>query len=374
MLPITNIVNISVSTPPVGLADYQINNLAIFTKETRVDSSDVFTYRAYASPADVAADWGTASEVYQQAVLVFSQSPNILQGNGQLLVFPMANATLLVDAILAGQALAFFGGILWAGYAPNNAEIIAAAETCQALKKLLFVSGNLVASLNTGGLFEQIHSANLTQARMFIYTTGATEARVNIAAAASRLMCTNFEGSNTCSSMQMKDIVGVTADPGISQTVLNLCETIGVDFCGNFKNLPKFFSTGGNDYSDNVYNTMWLAFALEVAGFNAIATTSTKIPQTEPGMNILKGAYIDVLNQGVRNGFLAPGSWTSPELFGNPEDLRANVAQQGWYIYSQPVTQQRQVEREARHAPLIQIAVKFAGAVHDSDVIVFINR
>lgn len=374
MLPITNIVNISVSTPPVGLADYQINNLAIFTKETPVDSSDSFSYRAYASPADVAADWGTASEVYQQAVLVFSQSPNILQGNGQLLVFPMGIADLLVDAILAGSALAFFGGILWAGYAPNDAEVIAAAETCQALKKLLFVSGNLVASMNTGGLFEQIHSASLTQARMFIYTTSATDARIKIAAAASRLMSTNFEGSNTTQTMQMKDLAGVTADTGITQTIANQCESIGVDFYANIAGLPKFFSTGGNDYSDNVYNTMWLAFALEVAGFNAIATTSTKIPQTEPGMNILKGAYIDVLNQGVRNGFLAPGSWTSPELFGNPEDLKANVLQQGWYIYSQPVVQQSQAEREGRHAPLIQIAVKFAGAIHDSDVVVFINR
>jgi hypothetical protein len=374
MLPITNIVNISVSTPPVGLADYQINNLAIFTKETPVDSSDVFTYRAYASPADVAADWGTASEVYQQAVLVFAQSPNILTGNGQLLVFPIANATLLVDAILAGSALAFFGGILWAGYAPLQPEIVAAAETCQALKKLLFVSGNLTASLNTGGLFEEIHSAGLTQARMFLRTTSATDARIMIAAAASRLMSTNFEGSNTCSTMQMKDLAGVTADPGINQTIANQCETIGVDFYTNVAGLSKFFSTGGNEYSDTVYGLMWLAFALEVSGFNAIATVGTKIPQTEPGMTTLKGAYIDVLNQGVRNGFLAPGSWTSSELFGNPEDLKANVLQQGWYIYSQPITQQSQSARESRQAPLIQIAVKLAGAIHSSDVIVFVNR
>lgn len=373
-LPITNIVNISVATPPVGLADYQINNLAIFTKETPIDSSDAFAYRAYASPSDVAADWGSASEVYQMAVLVFGQSPNILTGSGQLLVFPMASGAVLVDAILAGQSLAFFGGALWAGYAPSDAEIIAAAETCQALKKLLFVSSNLVAAMNTGGLFEQIQSASLSYARMFIRTTGQADARIAIAAAASRLMSTDFNGSNTCQTMQMKDLAGVTADPGINQTIANQCALIGVDYYTKVGPLSKFVSTGGNDYSDNVYNTMWLAFALEVAGFNAIATASTKIPQTEPGMTTLKGAYIDVLNQAVRNGFIAPGSWKSSELFGNPEDLKTNVLNQGWYIYSQPVTQQLQAEREARHAPLIQIAVKFAGAIHDSDVVVFVNR
>jgi len=119
---------------------------------------------------------------------------------------------------------------------------------------------------------------------------------------------------------------------------------------------------------------MWLAFALEVAGFNAIAQTSTKIPQTEPGMAILKGAYTDVLTQAVVNGFIAPGSWNSAVRFGNPADLLANVLEQGWYIYSAPVTQQSQTEREDREAPLVQIAVKYAGAIHSTNVVVFVNQ
>ena len=91
-------------------------------------------------------------------------------------------------------------------------------------------------------------------------------------------------------------------------------------------------------------------------------------------MDVLKGAYREVCIASVTNGMAAPGSWTSPDTFGNPEDFRRNIAEQGYYIFSQPITQQSSVDREARKAPLVQIALKLAGAVHSSDVIININR
>jgi hypothetical protein len=85
------------------------------------------------------------------------------------------------------------------------------------------------------------------------------------------------------------------------------------------------------------------------------------------------GGLAQVLAQAVANGFVAPGTWNSPELFGNPASLVRNVAQLGYYIYSAPVNAQTQAAREAREAPLIQIAIKYAGAVHSSSVIVYVN-
>jgi len=43
-------------------------------------------------------------------------------------------------------------------------------------------------------------------------------------------------------------------------------------------------------------------------------------------------------------------------------------------VYAAPVESQSQADREARKAPVIQIAVKLAGAVHFVDVIVNVNR
>jgi hypothetical protein len=50
-----------------------------------------------------------------------------------------------------------------------------------------------------------------------------------------------------------------------------------------------------------------------------------------------------------------------------------NIEEVGYYIYSLPVNQQAQTEREERKAPLIQIALKEAGAIHSSNVLVYIN-
>lgn len=372
VLAITNVVNISVANPPAGLQDYRINNLALFTKEVPLSplSGD---YAVYLDPAAVADDWGTNSEVYAQAVAIFSQTPNILDGGGQLIVVPMESGDTLTTMLEDIAAQIYFGGAIYGGYAPDDAELLAAAEAYQAAKKMLFVSQYQTTALDGGGIFNEIQAASLTYARCLLYTPGATQARLMAAAYAGRAMCVEFEGSNTMLTMHLKDLVGITPDPGITQTILETCKTVGADVYAYIGPLPKVFSTGGNTFYDQVYGTLWLIFKLQVNVFNALATTFTKIPQTEAGMSILRNAVTAALQVAVRNGFAAPGAWNSPQLFGNPDDLRENVRLYGWYVYSVPVNEQSQAEREDREAPLIQAAVKLAGAVQSANVIVYLN-
>lgn len=371
-LSITNVVNITVSTPPAGLQDYRVNSLALFTKEVPIVSITT-DFVIYLDPAAVAADWGTGSETYAQAVAIFSQSPNILDGGGQLIVVPMESGDTLTAMLAAISAQIFFGGAIYGGYAPIDAELLAAATAYQAAKKLLFISQNLATVLDGGGLFNTISAASESYARLLLYTLGATPARLMAAAYAGRAMCVNFDGSQTMLTMHMKDLIGIDPDTGITQTILEACKTIGADVYTYIGPLPKVFCTGGNQFYDQVYGTLWLGFALQVSVFNAIATTATKIPQTEPGMSILRNAVTSVLQRAVFNGFAAPGAWNSPTLFGNPEELRENVLLHGWYVYSQNVNQQSQTQREARIAPLIQAALKLAGATQSANVVVFLN-
>ncbi len=370
-LSISNVIQISVATPPAGLSDYQINNLLVFTKETPV--VDPGSFGLYLSPTDVATDWGTDSEVYSMANAIFGQSPNILAGGGTLIIANQGISETLADAITRLQPLIFFGGVLWAGYAPSDGEVLAAAAVVQPLRRMLFASSYLTASVDDGGLFDQIQEAGYNQTRGLLYTVSAVAARLMAAAYAGRAMSVEFSGSATTLSMHMKDLIGITADPGITQTILGKCKTAGADVYASIAGLPKVFCTGGNDFYDQVYNLTWIVFALQVAGFNALATTSTKLPQTEPGMAVLKGAYINVLQEAVNNGYVAPGAWNSPELFGDPVALVRNIAQVGWYLYSQPVNQQSQTDRANREAPLIQIAIKEAGAIQSSAVVVYVN-
>lgn len=376
-LSITNVVNVSVSTPPAGLRDVQVNDLAIFTKEAPVNVAITSSNPGiYKSPSDVSADWGSTSEVYAQAVAIFSQTPNILDGDGQLVIFPMANGDLLKDVIPAGQLVTAFFGALYAGYSPADAEIEAAAAACEPLRVKLFVSQYLTSSLTAvTGVFAILAGSSVPHTRMLLYTQAgsASGARLMAAAYAGRAMSVNFQGVATTTTMHLKQLATIDADSGITQAVLGRCKTLGVDTYPNIAGRPSVFSTGANQYWDVVYNLDWLVYALQVAGFNALAQTSTKLPQTEEGVAVLRGAYIQVLQQAVANGYSAPGTWTSPELFGNPDDLKQNILEQGWYIYSQPIAAQTQAARVARQAPIIRIALKEAGAIHSTSVIVSIT-
>jgi hypothetical protein len=191
-------------------------------------------------------------------------------------------------------------------------------------------------------------------------------------------MCVDFTGTNTTNTMHGKSLVGITQDTAITQAILNTAVTVGVDTYPSVGGGAQYegivFTSGANDWWDDIYNQDWLVFALQVAGFNALTTTSTKLPQTEPGMAVLKGAYLGVLQQAVANGYVAPGAWNSPELFGIPADLIRNILDIGYYIFSTPVNRQSQTARVARQAPLVQIAIKLAGAIQSSNVVVSINQ
>lgn len=331
-------------------------------------------FQIYVDPIQVGLDFGTSSETYALAEAVFNQSPNVLSGNGYLVVYSMAAGDTLSTAITALCGILYCGGFIWGGYAPNTAEILAASTLVQGLspKRMLFAPTTNLSDLYAGGMCYQVSALLQTWTRLLIHTASALQARLFAAAYASRLMSVDFSGSNTTLTMNLKQLVGIPADLGINETVFAQCQTVGVDFYAQVATLSETVSTGGNDYSDNVYNLTWLLGALQVATFNGLAQTPTKIPQTEQGMNTVKGTIIGVLNQAVANGFLAPGAWTAT-TFGNPTSLISNIADFGFYVYSAPVALQLQAQRQKRIAPLIQIAVKYAGAIQQISGIIYIN-
>lgn len=257
-----------------------------------------------------------------------------------------------------------------AGYTPNASEYEAGAATVQALfpPPLLGVPTSNLADIYPGGLCATIQAASQQQARLLLYTlangnwTAAQSARLAMAAYLARLMSTDFSGSNTTSTMNLKQLVNVLPDTGITQTVLNQCAVVGADTYGLYATLSETYSTGANGFSDNVYNMGWFIGALMTGLFNALATTNTKIPQTEAGMTFLKNAVIQVCEQAVANGFIAPGTYTGT-MIGNPADCARNILNTGFYVYSASIANQSQTQRAQRIAPLIQLAVKFAGAI-----------
>lgn len=224
------------------------------------------------------------------------------------------------------------------------------------------------------GAITTIKSSKQKQTRCVLYTEGVQEAQLMAAAYAGRAFSTNFSGSLTSQTMQLKTLVNVTPDSGITQTAYTNALAAGADMYVSFEGDPAVACGKGNGYFDVVYENLALKFASQAALYNVLKTTGTKIPQTETGMSALRDAQGNVCLQFVRNGVLAPGKWNSAQTFGDPETFKQNIQDNGWYIYSTPIALQSQSERESRVAPLIQCACKRSGAIHEADLLILVEE
>lgn len=475
-IPLTNIINVSVSQTPVGVNVLNTSNVALFSTDQPTNSFPAAGYGFYVTPGQVATDWGSASITEQMANAIFSQQPNILAGDGQLIIIEMLSATMTLTytgvpasgtwkltygghdsaainwndsaAVIQGkiQAVPGLAGLivtgtqagelltvkLWGVYGASPTLPTITSNTLQTggsvsitITPAVSVTGESLATAiaRTQGLvnyfailetatFETVGdddfelTATAVQALQAMYfevsantaditgdftdnttavnshtrclfygdnsSSGLNEMLMK-AAYVGRLLCVDFTASNTTLTAQLKQLIGINTDPSMTQTIYTNCLTAGVDCYPSFQGFPGISSSGANSFFDEVYNVLSYASALQVAGFNYLAGTATKIPQTEDGMNGLKGAYRGVNDQYVANGYLAPGTWNSATTFGNQQDLLLNVSQFGYYIYSSPVALQTESQRMTRQAPLVQIAAKEAGAVHSSNILVMIN-
>ena len=89
VLPISNVINVTVTNTPEGLVTPNTNSIALLTQDAPINLE---TYGEYITPSQVAANYGTNSVTAQMANNIFAQLPNILSGEGQLVIIPMIGA------------------------------------------------------------------------------------------------------------------------------------------------------------------------------------------------------------------------------------------------------------------------------------------
>lgn len=483
-LSISNVIRVTVQGVQRSRTPKNVNEVALFTPEV---PNNVLESMYVIDPSDVAKAYGSNSLTYKMAQNVFAQNPNILSGNGGLVVIPMKNATNATAASFAsgtitvsafttinngslvitenGNELSATGldftrvanigdiaAVLKAAFPSIDISVdgdnivfgskklgasssivlssgaegtdISAAEyldvasgtatsgadasgetLAEALTRTLgkiaytgvicakymadsevsaasaVVSANDLIFLNVWysandilGACKAIKDATQNKTRCLVYTNGFEEAKLMMAAYAGRAFSVNFNGTSVSQTMDLKTLVNVSPDLNLSQTDYTNAETAGCDLYVSYEGDPAVVSNGANEYFDVVYENMALKFYAQVALYNVLKTAGTKVPQTEAGVTLLKNALGSAFMQFVRNGVIAPGQWNNAQTFGDPETFRANIANQGWYVYSIPVAQQSQADREARIAPYIQGACKRAGAIHEADVLIFVEE
>lgn len=198
---------------------------------------------------------------------------------------------------------------------------------------------------------------------------GAVYAVVSLLA---RILTTDWTGNKTAITLEYKQEPGVTAET-LTATQIGILESKNCNVFVAYNNNtaiiePAVCSSG--QFIDTIVGTAAFAVGIQTAVYNALFTSTTKIPQTDAGMHILATAIEQQCIQFENDGLLAPGTWTSGG-FGALNT--GDPMPKGYYIFVPPVSTQSAASRAARLAAPIQVAGKLAGAVHSANVAVTVN-
>lgn len=299
---------------------------------------------------------------------------NIADGTGAATVQGAAASVEAIEtpvaAVTALLAEVNFKGFMFIDN-PTDANSKLLASWAQSNNVLSYDVFNAPTNLNvdvTNPVWE-IKLAGQTNYRM-LYS--AANNRKLAAGYMARAHVVNFAAENSALTMNLKEIKGVVAED-YSQTDIAAAKTVGLDLYTTVKNVPVVLTSGANDFMDNRYNIIAFIDAVQTDLFNLLKQTGTKIAQTVKGVNTLVDQCDKTTRGFVRAGVFAPGAWSSPDRFGNEETFDRNIEQFGFYFLAGLLSDQSQVDRQDRKSPVIQGAVKNAGAIHSADIIINFN-
>jgi hypothetical protein len=298
----------------------------------------------------------------------------LTDGSGAVLTQGAALVTLAVETKLEGMtellAAVKIRGAMFIDN-PTDTESKALAEWGQANDVLQYdvFADPTNLDVDPANVVWSIKLASLTNYRMLYSASGNRKMAASYMA---RTHTVNFNAENSALTMQLKEL-SVPAEE-YSQTDLNAAKRVGLDVYTTIKMTPCILTSGINDFADNRYNLIAFQDALETDFYNLLKLTGTKISQTRRGVNQLLDQAEKTTRQYVRAGVYAPGTWSSPDYFGDRDTFEQNISDNGFYWIAGKLADQPQNDREARKSPVLQGAVKMAGAVHSIDLIVNVNK
>lgn len=205
---------------------------------------------------------------------------------------------------------------------------------------------------------------------MVQYSSGNPYAVVS---ALARILTTNYQGNSTVITLMYKQEPGIVAEQ-INVNQAEALESFNCNVFAAYDNNTAILQPGKTSsgiFVDIVLGTDWLAVDLIRNLYNLLYTSTTKIPQTDAGTQLLVTTCESVLSQAVINGLLAPGVWNAG---GFGQLSQGDYLSKGFYVYAPSVNDQDPADRAARISVPIQIAAKLAGAVHEVQVAVLVNQ
>jgi hypothetical protein len=285
-------------------------------------------------------------------------------------------AETLLSAVntMINQSTAWYGLTVASSVAPVDADHLAVAGAIEAASasRVYGVTTQDSATLNAGSTTDLAYALKAANYKR-TFTQYSSSNSYAVASLFGRAFTVNFDGSLTTLTLKFKTEPGVTAE----SLTESQAAALGAKNCNvfvNYSNGTAIVQQGvmcNGFYFDEVHGTDWLQNDLQTDIFNLLFESETKIPQTDAGINNIVTRVSSRLEQAVTNGLVAPGVWTGPDI--GAIDSGDTLAK-GYYVFAAPVATQSSADRAARKAPVIQCAIKLAGAVHSANIIVNVNR
>lgn len=377
-LPVSNVVNVDVIMSPTAATGRNFGSLLILGTSTVIPVSE--RIRLYTGSEEIGADFGEDSPEYAAALVYFSQSPQPTQvyvgrWAKTLATAESGSVETLAQAITAVLQFTNWYGL---GIADDEdltaAEITATAAAIQAsnLSRVFAVTSDdsgIIDSASTTDIASTLKAAGY--GRTFVqYSTKSKYAALS---AFGRAFTVNFTGNNTTITLKFK------TEPGVTYETLTSSQAAAVDaknanvyvYYANDTAILQQGVMANGDFFDERHGLDWLQNYVQTNLFNLLYTSTTKIPQTEAGITRLLSNVEQSLDQAVSNGLVAAGVWNGGDI---GQITAGDTLTKGYYVYAQPLSSQAQADREDRKSPLIQAAIKLAGAIHYADVQINVVR
>lgn len=284
-----------------------------------------------------------------------------------------AETPVACAAVLANMSAAWYGLMFQASVQPTDDQDMDVSTFIEALD-LTRIFG--VTITNTGVLSDLVTTDLASRQMAAGFEQSFNQYSANPYAIASffgRAFSVDFTAQNSTITLMFKQEPGVTGE----DLTQNQAATLKAKRCNVFVDyvndtvIIQYGTMAGPAFFDEIHGLDWLQNAIQTACYNVLYTSTTKVPQTDAGVNQLVNAIGQVCSQAVLNGLVAPGVWNGP---GFGQLTTGQYLKTGFYIFAQSVALQSQADRESRAAPPIQVAIKLAGAIQSVDVIVDVNR
>ncbi|EOF5315983.1 DUF3383 domain-containing protein [Salmonella enterica] len=377
-LPVSNVVNVDVTIGPRAATGRNFGSLLILGTSTVIPVKE--RLRLYSSKEDIGSDFGVDSPEYEAATVYFSQSPRpkevyVGRWAKTLATGEAGTAEKLMDAVNA-----IMGYTNWYGLGIADKEDIAdddwlkvaAAVEASGVSRILAITTSDPATMDATSTTDLAYKLKAAKyGRTFVqYSSSNKYAALS---AFGRAFTVNFNGSNTTITLKFKQ------EPGITYETLTTAQAAALDArnCNVFvyyQNDTAILQQGimsGGDFFDERHGLDWLQNYVQTNLYNLLYTSTTKVPQTDAGVTRLLSNVEQSMDQSVTNGLVAPGVWNGGPI---GQLNSGDTLTKGYYVYAQPISEQVQADREARKAPVIQVACKLAGAVHFADVQINVVR